>query len=144
MSALLTGLTAVAVACFHGVFVLRRLWTDPGYADRMVRSLGARLPYGPAVHRGAVRGSLLLTAMIACLGLFLVSAGVSMREGGQGANAADYLAISMVFLTLICFAAHLAIIWFNFPRLLALPSMRDDTGMATAYLRRRFPRRRGN
>jgi hypothetical protein len=94
MGALVAGLTAVAVACFHGVFVLRRLWTDPGYADRMVRSFGARLPYSPAVHRGAVRGSLLLTAMIACIGLFLLSTGVSMREGGQGANAADYLAIS--------------------------------------------------
>jgi hypothetical protein len=134
----------VSVACFHGVFVLRRLWTDPGYADRMVRSLGARLPYSPAVHRGAVGGSLLLTTMIACIGLFLLSTGVSMREGGQGTNAADYLAISMVFLTLIRFMAHLTIIWFNFPRLLALPSMRNDMGMVTDYFRGRFPRRRGN
>ena len=126
MGPLIAGLVALVVAGFHGVFVLRRLWTDPRYADRMVGSF-SRLPYSPAVHRGAVRGSLMITAIIASVGVLFVSTAVSQHQGGQGTNAADYLSISMIFLSLACFATHLAIIWFNFPRQLALPSMRDDT-----------------
>lgn len=64
MGVLVVGLIAVAGVCFHGVFVLRRLWTDPRYADRMVNSLAGGLPYGPAVQRGVVRGSLPLTAYL--------------------------------------------------------------------------------
>lgn len=140
MGPLIAGLVALAVAFFHGVFVLRRLWMDPRYADHMVRSF-SRLPYSPAVHRGAVRGSLMITAIVTSIGVFFVSTAVSQHQGGRGANTADYVSISMIFLTLACFATHLAIIWFNFPRQLALPSMRDDTGMVTAYLRKRFAAR---
>lgn len=46
MALLAAGLISLAVAIFHGVYVLRKLWNDPRYADKMVISF-SRLPYSP-------------------------------------------------------------------------------------------------
>ncbi|WP_328915567.1 MULTISPECIES: hypothetical protein [unclassified Streptomyces] len=142
MALLAAGLISLAVAIFHGVYVLRKLWNDPRYADKMVISF-SRLPYSPAVHRGAVRASLLLTAMAATISVFFFAAAVSDLQGNEGRDAGSLVALIALFLFLACFATHLSIIWFNFPRQLALPSMREDTGMVIAAFRRRFSSAKG-
>lgn len=58
---LVIGVAVLAVAVLHGVFIVRRLWTDPRYAENMADKMSV-LPYGPQANRGAVRGSGTLTA----------------------------------------------------------------------------------
>lgn len=136
MGFLIAGILALGVGALHWVFVVRRLWNDERYVERMVRSFSV-LPYSPAVGRGAVRGSAALTAMAFSAFVFFAAAGVLELQGGHKGDVASLISLIGVFAFISCFVVHLSLIWFNFPRLFAVPSMRGDIGTVTAAFRRR-------
>ncbi|MFE0705072.1 hypothetical protein [Streptomyces sp. NPDC058872] len=137
MAALIAGVALLATALIHLLVVLRKIWFDQEEAERMVRAF-SRLPSGPEVQRGAVRGMATINAMLLTMGIFLVAVGSWELQGGgaMGEPLKTLLRVTLIGF-LVLFAAHLSTIWFNFPRFLALPHMRGDAGLITAALRKR-------
>ena len=137
MIPVLVGLCVLVAGSIHWYVVIRKIWADREYAEQRV-DLYSFLPYGPAARRGFVRGIAALPAMIFFVFGFLTASGISDLRGESGHGPAAKVGLLCVILAFLSVLTHLSIIWFNFPRFFAVPSMKDDVGVVTAAWRRRF------
>jgi hypothetical protein len=129
------------IAGTHHLFrVDARVWRDPERADRMTATLTG-FPFGTAVRRGLVRGTVLNTANMFLLGAGLMCGALWEQQGAPDEGPFFWGVLACVGLTLVSVVLGLAIIWFNVPTRLVPPHMRDEVGLVTRKLRERNLRR---
>jgi hypothetical protein len=117
--------SAAVFSCRQAV----RAWRDPDYA----RGIFFPNPSSdPAVRRGHVRGLVPLAGFLVSIGIVVlisaVAAGLPSAEG-RG------LAIAAFMPFFLCIGLHCTILWFNWPKFLVLPHMRDEIGTVTEWWR---------
>jgi hypothetical protein len=122
-----------------GGWIARKVWLDPGYAKGMVDRGPVGRFYGRKTWRGGVRGTLPLAIGmgLAGIGLFAIGSAGNVRPGQ--ANAGVLAGAACILLFFVCLGCHVTIIWFNRPRWLVPPHMRQDTGNAVAWWHRKRP-----
>jgi hypothetical protein len=108
-----------------------RMWRDPDYYQKVI-SQSTTLPVSAEVARGLTRGTAPLAAALLCAALFTPL--VVYTDGGgrgvtQGPPALAYLEWALILVFLVAMAAHLCIAWFNRPKFLVPPYLRDEPGV---------------
>jgi len=91
------------------------------------------LPFGYATSRGVTRGMLGLWSGLAFLGAGTIA--VATLPSGTTHTASPGLVTAVVLygVGLFGIALNVAIVWFNRPRFLVPPHMRDEDGLVTAW-----------
>ena len=107
-----------------------RAWRDPDYARAV---LFFSRSSNPAVRRGHVRGLVPFAALTVSIGM-LVFAGAAGTVV-PGVEGSRWIALGALALFFLCLGLHFAIVWFNQPRFLVLPHMRDEIGTVTEWWR---------
>ncbi|WP_330287311.1 hypothetical protein [Streptomyces sp. NBC_00576] len=114
-------------ACFS-VWRARRLWTDPGYYQRVVDQRVFR--FKDDVSRGLVRGwapfSVGALAMLVAMVFFIVIGAGQHQHGSP--SAAPVVALLLVLVFVIGIVLQLSIAWFNSPRWCVPPYLRQEAG----------------
>lgn len=112
------------------------LWSGADEPGAMVAfSLFAR---SEAVRRGMVRGTVVRLAQLIAIAIMLLTAMLAYDVAGRDSNLfAPLLICALLFLLLAtaAFFLQLSIIWFNRPRFLVPPHMRDQVGTLVARRR---------
>ncbi|MEU3247149.1 MULTISPECIES: hypothetical protein [unclassified Streptomyces] len=134
MLALILGAVFLIAGVYHAFRGTPRIWRDPEQARRITENLTG-FPFGPEVRRGLVRGTVLMTTNMFLLGGGLICGALWQQQ--TTANDANLLWAFMasVGLTLTSVLLGLLITWFNVPKALVPPHMRDEVGLVTRKLR---------
>ena len=140
---IVAGILMVLGGVVFGPRIVTRVWRDPAYAERMVRS-GRVLPFSYATSRGVTRGTLPLWAGIGFIGGATLAAASLPATRTHPGSSALIAATACYALGLAAIGLNLWIVWFNRPRRLVPPHMRGDEGLATAWLRSRKISNRGS
>jgi hypothetical protein len=133
---LVAGIVMVVAALVFGPWLCVKVWRDPAYADTISRG-GRMLPFGYATSRGVTRGLLGLWSGLAFLGAGTIA--VALLPSGTTGQASPDLVTAIVLygLGLLGIALNVAIVWFNRPRFLVPPHLRDEDGLVTAWWKNR-------
>ncbi|MGH3159848.1 MAG: hypothetical protein ACRDNF_25190 [Streptosporangiaceae bacterium] len=133
---LIAGIVMVLAAVTFGPRLCAKVWRDPGYADVMTRS-GRVLPFGYNTSRGVTRGMLGLWTGLGFIGAGTIA--VAFLPAGTTHRASPALIAGVVLygIGILGIGLNAWIIWFNRPRALVPPHMRDEEGMVTAWWRSR-------
>ncbi|WP_306191612.1 MULTISPECIES: hypothetical protein [unclassified Streptomyces] len=134
MLAMILGGAFWAAAAYHAARVDPRVWREPEQADVRTAALTG-FPFGTEVRRGLVRGTVLNTANMVLLGAGLLCGGLWQRQGAPDSGVLFWGVLVCVGLVLVSVALGLAIIWFNVPKRLVPPHMRNEAGLVTRKLR---------
>ncbi|WP_165985909.1 hypothetical protein [Streptomyces sp. YIM 98790] len=117
------GVAVFVVSCLHGWLTVK-VWNNPAFARRAVIRISFSVK--SSVNRGVVRASATATAALVFAGLALVSGGLWDGDGGGDLLAVVFAAcMAMFYLSIV---ANLSVIYFNFPRFVVPPHMREDAG----------------
>ena len=111
-----------------------RAWRDPRYS----RDVWNPLQGGPSepVVRGHIRGLVPFAVFVS--GIFGYSVGMTLGSaGGPAGRVAADVVLASASGAVLGAVLQLTILWFNWPRLLVLPHMRDEVGTVTARRRAR-------
>jgi hypothetical protein len=134
---LVAGIIMVLAALAFGPWLCTRVWRDPAYADTISRG-GRMLPFGYATSRGVTRGMLGLWFGLGFLGAGTIAVATLLPSGTtHQASAGLVTAVVLYGVGLIGIALNVAIVWFNQPRFLVPPHMRDEDGLVTAWWKAR-------
>ncbi|MGX1546635.1 hypothetical protein [Streptomyces adustus] len=131
---LILGAVFLTAGVYHALRGTPQTWRDPDRARRTTDALTG-LPFGPEVRRGVVRGAVLMTANMFLLGGGLVCGALWSGQGTAGGGTLFWMFMASVGLTLVSVVLGLLIIWFNVPKVLVPPHMRDEPGLVTRRLR---------
>ena len=140
MFAMIFGALFWIAGTHHVLRVDARVWRDPEHADRMTAALTG-FAFGTEVRRGQVRGTVLNTANMFLLGAGLMCGALWEQHGAPGDGILFWGVLACAGLTLVSVVLGLAIIWFNVPKRLVPPHMRDEVGLVTRKRRERSLRR---
>ncbi|WP_442818998.1 hypothetical protein [Streptomyces sp. NBC_01235] len=145
MFAMILGWVFWAAGAYHAASVTPHIWRDPERARATAAALTG-FPFGTEVRRGLVRGAVLNTADMVLFGSGLLCGALWQRRGAPDDGVLFWGFMGCTGLLLVSVALGLAIIWFNVPKRLVPPHMRDEPGLVTGRLRaardRRARRRR--
>ncbi|MET8950613.1 hypothetical protein ACWEO4_31785 [Streptomyces sp. NPDC004393] len=113
------------------VFFVRAAWLHWTGSDRAPRRRTARFSADPSVIRGHERGVVPLAGWLTCLTIGMATAGLAP---GSDVGAVGFFFVLGSFPLL---ALHSTIAWFNRPKFLVPPHLRDETGSVTEWWRHR-------
>lgn len=133
---LVAGIIMVVAALVFGPWLCTKVWRDPAYADTISRG-GRMLPFGYATSRGVTRGMLGLWFGLAFLGAGTIAVALLPSGPTQKASTGLITAIVLYCIGVFGIALNVLIVWFNQPRFLVPPHMRDEDGLVTAWWRAR-------
>jgi hypothetical protein len=128
---LIAGTVMIVAAVAFGPWLCGRVWRDPAYADEMTRS-GRVLPFSYATSRGVTRGMIGLWTGLAFIGAGTIAVALTLSTPAHS-NSAVITAVVLYGIGLLGIALNVTIIWFNRPRFLVPPHMRDEDGIFTAW-----------
>jgi hypothetical protein len=129
---LVAGIIMLAAALIFGPLLCIRAWRDPGYADMITRG-GRMLPFGYATSRGVTRGMIGLWAGVGFIGAATIAVAFGPSGTTHTLGPALTTAVVLYGVGLFGIALNVAIVWFNRPRFLVPPHMRDEDGLVTAW-----------
>lgn len=111
--------------------VASKMWHGDVKAARSLELGLSILPVRSDVRRGAVRGivPLLLSLVFAMITLVLMVIAMETWSGGSKFTPWTFTAWSALGAVLMFWVLHLCVIFFNRPRLLVPPSLKDDPGV---------------
>jgi hypothetical protein len=133
---LVAGIVMIVAAVAFGPRLCAKVWRDPAYADVMTRG-GRMLPFSYATSRGVTRGMIGLWSGLGFIGAGTVAVATTLSTPAHKANAAVITAVTLYLIGLLGIALNVTIIWFNRPRSLVPPHMRDEDGIFTAWSKAR-------
>ena len=129
---LVAGIIMVVAALVFGPWLCVKVWRDPAYADTISRG-GRMLPFGYATSRGVTRGMLGLWFGLAFLGAGTIAVAILPSGTTHPASTGVVTAVVLYCIGVFGIALNVAVVWFNRPRLLVPPHMRDEDGVVTAW-----------
>ena len=111
--------------------VASRVWRGDTKAAQTLELGFFLVPCGSDVKRGMVRGIVPLALSLASTMIATVSAVIAMTtwSGGSKSTPRAFAAGCSLGTMLVAYALHLCVIFFNKPRLLVPPSLREDLGV---------------
>ena len=109
------------------------LWFHPERAPqiRLTRSSN------PSVNRGHERGILPFVGFPVFLTVMIVAIFASRSLTGTASTVAALIGGACIPAFLLSLVAHATVAWFNWPKFLAPPHLRDETGSITEWWRHR-------
>lgn len=118
------------------VFFARMAWLQWFHPERAPQIRMTRSA-NPTVIRGHARGILPFVGFPVFLTVLIVAASVSSALTGTANTVAVLIAGACIPAFLLSLAAHATVAWFNWPKFLAPPHLRDETGSVTEWRRHR-------
>jgi hypothetical protein len=143
MPALLITLPLAALLAGIGGQALRmaaRQWSGRGPAHPMMERMRANSALDTESRLAFDRGLLPFGFMMLCLAIFIASLGIALPHMQQGRvqSAALSALAGLSFLALIVSVGlYLSVKYFNRPKMLVAPSLRDEPGVIAGRRRRR-------
>ncbi|MFF2382642.1 hypothetical protein [Streptomyces sp. NPDC058108] len=134
MLAFILGTFFLIAGIYHAFRGTPRIWRDPEQARRITENLTG-FPFGPEVRRGMVRGTVLMTTNMFLLGGGLICGALWQQQATANDTTLLWVFMASVGLTLASVLLGLLITWFNVPKALVPPHMRDEVGLVTRKLR---------
>jgi hypothetical protein len=132
---LAAGIIMIVAAVVFGPWLCTKVWRDPAFADQMTQS-GRVLPFSNATSRGVTRGMIGLWAGLGFIGAGTVTVALTLSTPTH-TSTATITAVVLYCLGVLGIALNVTIIWFNRPRSLVPPHMRDEDGLFTAWRKAR-------
>lgn len=137
VAGIVAGILALLAAVTFGRLTSRRMWRDPAYAEMTAQTMYTRPFSSYATRRGMARGSLPMWAGIGFAGVGVLAT-TALPSGHVDRTSPVFIIAGVGYaLALVGFGLNMWIVWFNRPRLLVPPSMRDEEGLVTAWWRAR-------